>query len=231
MSKDDLSDVTPESHRACAEMFSKLENKGRYTPYGVKPTVVFPGTLGGATWSGLSFNPKLGYGYVNTNEAGAIGQMVPRPAGSPVSYSRTSPFGEYARFWDANLWPCQKPPWGFLTAINVNTGEFAWRVPLGINDELEAKGVHNTGALNIGGSIATAGGLVFIAATNDNRLRAFEARTGRELWSTILDASGHATPSTYLGRDGKQYVVIATGGGGFFGSKPADTFVAFRLRD
>jgi quinoprotein glucose dehydrogenase len=228
MTADDISNVTAESHHACTEMFSKLENRGRYTPYGTKATVVFPGTLGGASWSGLSFNPRLGYAYVNTNEVGAIGEMRRQGDGS---YRRTSPLGEYARFWDSNLWPCQRPPWGFLTAININTGEFAWRVPLGINDELEAKGVHHTGALNIGGSIATAGGLVFIAGTNDSRFRAFDARTGKELWSTLIDASGHATPSTYQGRDGKQYVVIAAGGGGFFGSKPADSLIAFRLRD
>jgi quinoprotein glucose dehydrogenase len=192
----------------------------------VKPTVVFPGTLGGATWSGVSFDPGLGYVFVNTNEVGAIGQMVQQV---DESYKRTSPAGEYARFWDRNLWPCQKPPWGELTAVNVNTGEIAWRVALGITEELEAKGVHNTGALNIGGSIATAGGLVFIGATNDSRFRAFDSRTGRELWSAVLDGSGHATPITYRGKNGKQYVVIAAGGGGFFGSKPADSLIAFAL--
>jgi quinoprotein glucose dehydrogenase len=113
--------------------------------------------------------------------------------------------------------------------VNVNTGEIAWRVPLGTVDALEARGIHKTGALNIGGSIATAGGLVFIGATNDSRFRAFDSRTGAELWSAEIDASGHATPMTYLGRDGRQYVVIAAGGGGFFGSKPSDAVVAFAL--
>jgi glucose dehydrogenase len=225
----DITEVTPESHRVCAEMFSKLENRGRYTPYGLKPTVVFPGTLGGATWSGMSFDPTLGYMFVNTNEVGAIGQMVRQPKGSPEAFKRTSPLGEYARFWDSNLWPCQKPPWGVLTAVNVNTGKIAWRVPLGITEELEAKGVHNTGALNIGGSITTSGGLVFIAATNDSRFRAFDSRTGRVLWSSVIDGSGHATPITYQGKNGRQYVVIAAGGGGFFGSKPADALIAFAL--
>jgi quinoprotein glucose dehydrogenase len=168
----------------------------------------------------LSFNPDLGYMFVNTNEVGAIGQMVKQPAGSPIEYRRTSPAGDYARFWDADLRPCQKPPWGLLTAINVNTGDVAWRVPLGPRD---------TGAPNIGGSIATAGGLVFIGATNDSRFRAFDARTGRELWSSAIDASGHATPATYLGKDGKQYVVIAAGGGGFFGGAPGDSLIAFKL--
>lgn len=229
MTAADLTDVTPESHRFCADLFSKLQNKGRYTPYGTEPTLVFPGTLGGATWSGVSYDPKLGYVFVNTNEVGAIGHMAKQPAGSQIAWRRTSPGGEYARFWDPNLWPCQKPPWGFLTAVNVNTGEFAWRVPLGTVPELEARGVHKTGALNIGGSIATAGGLVFIGATNDQRFRAFDSRTGNELWSAIVDGSGHATPITYLGKDGRQYVVIAAGGGGYFGSKPADALVAFAL--
>jgi membrane-bound PQQ-dependent dehydrogenase (glucose/quinate/shikimate family) len=229
MTAADLTDVTPEAHRFCADMFSKLENKGRYTPYGSRPTLVFPGTLGGATWSGLSFDPTLGYMFVNTNEVGAVGQMVRQAEGTVPAYKRASPWGEYARFWDENLWPCQKPPWGELTAVDLNTGQFAWRVPLGITEELEKRGVHGTGALNIGGSIATAGGLVFIGATNDSRFRAFDAKTGKELWSTLLDASGHATPITYLGKDGQQYVVIAAGGGGFFGSKPGDSLMAFRL--
>jgi quinoprotein glucose dehydrogenase len=210
-------------------LFSKLENKGRYTPYGTRLTVVFPGTLGGATWSGVSYDPTLGYIFVNTNEVGAIGQMVEQPKGGAPARRRSSPFGEYGRFWDSNMWPCQKPPWGLLTAVNVNTGEIAWRVPLGIVEALEARGVHKTGALNIGGSIATAVGLVFIAATNDSRFRAFDSRTGEELWSAKIDASGHATPMTYTGRDGCQYVVIAAGGGGFFGSAPSDAIVAFAL--
>jgi membrane-bound PQQ-dependent dehydrogenase (glucose/quinate/shikimate family) len=225
----DITNVTPEAHRFCADLFSKLDNKGRYTPYGTRMTVVFPGTLGGATWSGVSYDPTLGYVFVNTNEVGALGQMVKQPQGAGMAWRRASSLGEYARFWDSNLWPCQKPPWGLLTAVNVNTGEIAWRVTLGTVDALEPRGVHKTGALNIGGSIATAGGLVFIGATNDSRFRAFDSRTGAELWSAQIDGSGHATPITYMGRDGRQYVVIAAGGGGFFGSKPADAVVAFAL--
>jgi PQQ-dependent dehydrogenase (methanol/ethanol family) len=229
MTADDLTDVTPESHRFCADLFGKSQNKGRYTPYGTESTIVFPGTLGGATWSGVSYDPKLAYVFVNTNEVGAMGQMLKQPPEAGVAWRRASPFGEYGRFWDPNLYPCQKPPWGLLTAVNVNSGEIAWRTPLGVVEELEARGLHGTGALNIGGSIATASGLVFIGATNDRRFRAFDSRTGKELWSAIIDGSGHATPITYLGKDGRQYVVIAAGGGGFFGSKPADAVVAFAL--
>jgi membrane-bound PQQ-dependent dehydrogenase (glucose/quinate/shikimate family) len=229
VTSDDITDVTPESHRFCAELFEKLESQGRYTPYGLKPSLVFPGTLGGATWSGVSFDPDLGYIFVNTNETGAVGWMEELPKGSPVRYGRTSSSGEYARFWDSSQWPCVKPPWGLLTAVDVNTGEIAWRVPLGIVEALDAKGIHNTGTSNIGGGIVTAGGLVFIAATNDHRFRAFDSRTGRELWSSEIDGSGHATPMTYQARDGKQYVVIAAGGGGQFGSPPADALIAFTV--
>ncbi|MDQ2901895.1 MAG: pyrroloquinoline quinone-dependent dehydrogenase [Acidobacteriota bacterium] len=229
MVRADLTTVTEESHRYCAELFDKLTNKGRYTPWDLRPTLILPGTLGGATWSGVSFDPTRGLIFVNANEAGAIGHMERQPDGSPNRYQRTSPQGAYARFWDTNQWPCQQPPWGTLTAINVNTGEFAWRVPLGITEELEKRGVKNTGAPSLGGSIATAGGLVFIAGTNDERFRAFDSGTGKELWCVKLDASGHATPITYRTKRGRQLVVIAAGGGGSFSKKTADSLIAFAL--
>jgi glucose dehydrogenase len=111
----------------------------------------------------------------------------------------------------------------------VNTGEFAWRVPLGITEELEAKDIKNTGAPSLGGSIATAGDLVFIAGTRDSRFRAFDAATGKQLWVAKLEASGNALPMTYLGKDGRQYVVIAAGGGGYFLGPVSDSLVAFAL--
>ena len=176
-----------------------------------------PGTLGGATWSGTSYDPTLGYLFVNVNEIGAVGLMKPQPANSPEAYVWTSKWGTYARFWDENHYPCQKPPWGTLNAIDLSTGDIAWRVPLGVIDELDAKGIPKTGVPSLGGSIATAGELVFIAGTGDSRFRAFDSRTGKELWVTRLEASGHATPMTFLGRKtGKQFVVIAAGGSGLF---------------
>ncbi len=225
MHASEVSQVTPESHAFCADFFSKLHTEGRFTPWGTALTLVLPGTLGGGTWSGGSFDPTRGFLFVNANEIGAIGQMQGQPDGSPARYKRVSPEGDYARFWDQNHLPCQQPPWGTLTAIDVNTGHFAWRQTLGITEGIEQK----TGAPNIGGSIATAGGLVFIGATNDSRFRAFDSATGAELWVTKLEASGHATPVTYAGRDGRQYVVIAAGGGGFFSTAGSDTLAAFAL--
>jgi glucose dehydrogenase len=97
-------------------------------------------------------------------------------------------------------------------AVNAATGDLVWRVPLGTSDDLEAKGIHHTGAFGQGGPIATGGGLVFVAGTNDRRFRAFDSRTGKALWETKLDAEGHTNPMTYLGRNGKQYVVVVSSG-------------------
>jgi len=121
--------------------------------------------------------------------------------------------------------------------VDLNTGEIAWKVPLGVVDELEAKGIPRTGVPSLGGSIATAGGLNFIAGTNDSRFRAFDSETGKELWVTRLEANGHATPMTFWGKKShKQFVVIAAGGSGLFGTedkpeKASDALDAFALPD
>jgi len=180
-------------------------------------TVELPGTLGGGNWSGTSFNPSLDYLFVNVSEVGAVGFMKPQPAGSKEAYVRSSKWGGYARFWDDHHYPCQQPPWGDLNAIDLKTGEIAWKAPLGVVDELEAQGIPKTGIYSLGGSIATAGGLVFIGGTVDHRFRAFDARTGKELWVDKLESNAHSTPMTYLGKKTKkQFVVIAVGPGGYF---------------
>jgi quinoprotein glucose dehydrogenase len=225
-SETEISNATPESNRYCTELFHSLENHGMYTPYGRKLTLVVPGTLGGGNWSGASFDSASGYLFINANELGAIGAMEPQAADAPVQYRRGSKEGEYARFWDQNQWPCQKPPWGTLNAVDVNEGEIAWKVPLGVMDGLKTI----TGTPNLGGSIVTAGGVVFIGATTDSRFRGFDAKTGEQLWAADLEASAHATPITYLGKKtGKQFVVIAAGGGGYFRGKVSDVLVAFAL--
>jgi quinoprotein glucose dehydrogenase len=231
----ELTDVTPESRAYCTRMFAELGSSGgAYVPADTVLSLWFPGTLGGATWSGVSIDPASGTAFVNVNEIGAMGLIRRRAsAAAAPAWERWSPSGgPYARFWDDNDLPCQRPPWGKLHAIDLATGEFRWTVPLGVNDSLLARGVDRTGAPNIGGSIATAGGLVFIGSTNDKRFRAFDARTGEELWVTRLEGSGHATPITYRGaRTGKQFVVIAAGGGGQFDRDQADVVAAYALPD
>jgi len=230
MTKEELSNISPEAHAYCLEQFEKLTAPGPYAPFSVKePRLVFPSSMGGADWAGVSYDPKLGYIFANASNIGQTGQMVANPPGSPVPFRNQ---GAYTRFMDKDGYPCNQPPWGELSAVDTHTGDVAWRIPLGSFDELEAKGLKNTGAINLGGSIATAGGVLFIAATADGKFRAFESRTGKELWVTKLDSVGNATPITYRGSNGKQYVAIVAGGPGpLRGSPipPSDVVIAFAL--
>jgi quinoprotein glucose dehydrogenase len=145
---------------------------------------------------------------------------APEPS---VPYTMTG----YNRFFDPEGYPAVKPPWGTLNAIDLNKGEIMWKVPLGELPELVARGRPRTGTENYGGPVVTAGGLIFIGATKDEKFRAFDKRTGEVLWETTLPAGGYATPATYA-VGGKQYVVIAAGGGKM-GTKSGDAYVAFAL--
>jgi len=214
---DDITTVTPESRKYCLEHFAPMLPGKLFDPWRLTLTLEMPGTLGGANWHGASFDPSSGFLFVNVSELGSVGLLKAQPAGSSEAYEWGSPWGSYARFWDDKHYPCQQPPWGTLNAVDLNTGNLAWKVPLGVVDELEAKGVPQTGIYSLGGSLATAGGLVFIAGTADHRFRAFDSQTGEELWVTKLESNGHANPITYLGeKTKKQFVVIAVSPGGRF---------------
>ncbi len=142
-----------------------------------------------------------------------------------ANYSSTG----YVRFLDSNGYPAIKPPWGTLTAIDLNVGDILWQVTLGEFELLTQKGFSPTGTENYGGPIVTAGGLLFIAATRDEKFRGFDIRDGALLWDTKLPAGGYATPATYMS-DGRQFVVVAAGGGKM-GTKSSDAYVAFALPD
>jgi quinoprotein glucose dehydrogenase len=133
----------------------------------------------------------------------------------------------YDRFIDKDGYPGIKPPWGTLNAVDLQTGKLIWKVPLGEYKELTKKGIPVTGTENYGGPLVTKGGLVFIAATKDEKIRAFDKRTGKVVWEAQLPAAGYATPASYE-ISGKQYLIIACGGGKI-GSKSGDTYVAFSL--
>jgi glucose dehydrogenase len=231
MAKDDIvtaADTTPEHAKACQELWERsgLFNSGPFTPFPYhaegsdsKPAIIFPGFTGGANWGGTATDPKLGYIFVNTKDSPAIGWMQANPKYKPGNtegiepYIRSGPqgLGGFA----AMGMPCFKPPWGRMVAVDANTGDIAWQVPLGITTTLP-EGKQNTGVTNSAGPIVTAGGLVFVGATSDNRFRAFDSKTGRELWTFKLDYTATATPMTFQGKNGKQYVAIvaASGGGG-----------------
>lgn len=148
-----------------------------------------------------------------------------------VGWVRVSPWGgPVGRFWNPeSKLPCNAPPFGELVAVNVNTGEIAWKRPLGFYPELKARGLADTGAPNIGGPMVTQSGVLFVGASIDRYFRAFDSASGRLLWETELDAAAHSVPMTFLGKDGRQYVVVAAGGGSFLGSAAGRHIVAFAL--
>ncbi len=229
---EEMYDRSPEHARFCKDLFEANQMKigGPYTPLPLEGNALFfPSTLGGGNWGGESVDPSLGLLFVNVMNVAQWGHMEKRGS----EYVRKSAYGTYARFWDREKYiPCQNPPFGELVAVDLATGDIAWRAVLGTIDALEAIGVHNTGTVNLGGSIATAGGVVFIGATNDSRFRAFASKSGELLWEEKLEASGNSSPITYLGRDGRQYVALmAAGGGAFLGGGLSNTLVAFALPD
>ncbi len=188
------------------------------------PTIVFPGATGGPNWGGTALDKRTNYIFIATKDAPAIGWIAKNPQYSEATKDTQQPFirvggpnlsapamDENGRSY-GNL-PCFRPPWSSLVAVNANTGDIAWKVPLGINTNMP-EGKNNVGNAGCGGPIATAGGLVFIGATSDNRFRAFDSRTGKELWSTKVDNNITATPMTYQGKDGKQYVAVVSASGG-----------------
>ena len=204
--------------------------KEPYTPPAFQRySVNLPGTQGGVNFSGGAFDPTHGLFVVNVNNLAQPMRIMPDATGG---YTNSGPFAGYARFWnpDKHL-PCNEPPWGELVAIDVNSGKIAWRSVLGVTDSFP-EGKQHTGRPGLGGPIITGGGLTFIGATDDARFRAFDTKTGHELWTYRLPASAESIPITYTGEHGKQYVaIVSTGGGLLRAPLLSDELIAFKLDD
>jgi len=233
--------ITPWDRAACRKKIAGARHEGLFTPPTLQGTLIYPFTGGGANWGGLAFDPANDVVYVNTSSALHLVTLIPAAgvkavqaahpdlevspqAGAPFGMSRQvvfSPFGL----------PCNPPPWGTLHAIDMRDGHTLWVAPLGTTQDKAPFSqylLRGVGTPNFGGPMVTAGGLVFIGATLDDYLRAFDARTGRPLWRGRLPAGGQATPMTYVWK-GRQYVVIAAGGHSMSGTRRGDTVVAFAL--
>jgi quinoprotein glucose dehydrogenase len=245
-SKDEVATVTPELESACRKLLDGVEAGGPFLPPSYNHLrVQFPGNHGGVNWGGTSFDPELGYLFANVNELGQMSGLRDHdpksgPAMANGQGNRVDPDGPYEGYPGGGRFsvkgagtqqlPCQQPPWGELAAVDVNTGQIAWKVRLGVTDTLP-EGKRDTGRPGNGGSISTAAGLVFVGATDDARFRAFDARNGKELWTVKLGGAAEATPITYQGRDGRQYVAITSTGGGFFNNPVTDdSIVTFTLQ-
>lgn len=223
----DVAAVTPELKSYCDSLIAEkhVVASKLFQPLRTDSAVAsFPGSLGGVDWGGAAFDPGRGLLVVNTNNLAALATMVARPDGS---YGMRD---GYLYFWNPKTrQPCNAPPWGQFSAVDVNTGQIKWQVPLGVSDELPADR-RDTGRVNLGNPMVTAAGLAFIGATDDSRFRAFDTMTGKLLWEAKLPATASTGPISYRGKDGRQYIaVVATGGNNAGVPASADDVIAFAL--
>lgn len=239
---------TEEDRAACLASIDALRNEGIFTPPSLQGTLVVPSNIGGAHWGGLAFDSGRQLAVIPVNRHASMVQLIPAEGfdrGAAEQESRDQQLGyEYnvmhgtpyamrrRALRSPSGFPCSPPPFGTLVAVDLSTGERAWEVPLGSMEltipAAAELGGDELGATNLGGPMITASGLVFIAATPDNLIRAFDANSGQELWRGELPAGGRATPMSFRGRQtGKQFVAIAAGGGGSFAR--GDHIVVFSL--
>jgi quinoprotein glucose dehydrogenase len=231
---------TPADRADCQAQVRPLRNEGIFTPPSLEGTLVIPSNIGGAQWGGLAVDPDRQIAVIPVNRIASTVQLIPverfnvaearanqARLGDQYTQMLGTPYIVRRRFLISNGgYPCTPPPFGSLVAVNLTNGRKLWDVPLG-SYSAPRGGPSFPGSFILGGPITTASGLTFIAATTDKRIRAFETATGRLLWQHELPAGGKATPMTYMGRDGRQYVVVAAGGGGWYG--PGDAIIAFAL--
>jgi len=256
LSEADMWGITPFDQLYCRIKFRQAAYRGMFMPLRFGSSIRTPGELGGIDWGSVSVDEGRNILIVNSNLMADWDELIsreqadrehlftsrdPRSKGAPRPPYRGAamegtPYGlHFDGFLTPLGIPCQRPPYGFLAAVDLKDGKLLWQQPLGNASNSGPFGIalglpFRLGAPNIGGSIVTAGGVIFVAATQDKYFRAIDERSGSVLWETKLPAGGHATPMTYLGRDGRQYVVINAGGAGGFGTGQGDSFIAYRLK-
>ncbi|MDX1562660.1 MAG: PQQ-binding-like beta-propeller repeat protein, partial [Gammaproteobacteria bacterium] len=192
-------------------------------------TLLFPALTGGVNWGGVAVDPERNLIFVNSKDEPTVGWIVPNPRYNdettyehvPYTLSYGPQFAAPRGDGEPGNWPCHKPPWASIMAVDATTGEFVWRVPLGVNETLPT-GKQGVGSPGYGGPIVTAGGLVFIGATGDQRFRAFDALNGDELWSVRMPYNVTAIPISFGGRDGRQYVAVTSARSGRGSAPPGD---------
>ena len=234
---DDAWGLTETDRDACRARIAQLRYEGIFTPPSLQGTIIFPGYVGGTNWGGVSYDSARGLLIAPTNRLAFVVTLIPRDRfqqeragsarpGREFAPQRGTPYGMHREaLTSPSGIPCNPPPWGALTAVELATGDVRWEVPLGNSPELPAI----PGSVNLGGALTTASGLVFISAARDAKLRAFDVETGKVLWSGELPAGGQATPMTYRALSGRQLVVIAAGGHTGLRTKTGDHVVAFAL--
>jgi quinoprotein glucose dehydrogenase len=216
----------------CLRRFRKLKNEGIFTPFYAEPSVDYPVSVGGMDWGGVAFDPSRNLLIVNSNNIIGSHHLAPHKGSDGYSPLIGTPYrqvyDDMMSIFDA---PCNAPPWGRLTAIDITSGKKVWEVPLGTSrDEAPWPLWFPLGVPNQGGAITTASGLTFIAATTDRYFRAFETQTGKELWRVSLPAAGQSMPMTYrLDSNSKQYVVVSAGGHSALQNKQGDFVIAYAL--
>ncbi|HJZ63801.1 MAG TPA: pyrroloquinoline quinone-dependent dehydrogenase [Candidatus Acidoferrum sp.] len=238
LSVDDAWAPTPELEQWCAEKIKAARTGAIFIPPSLQGTLVYPSNVGGVNWGSTAYDPANHLLIMNTNRLPVFVRMIPRDewdAARKGASDLDRLHGEFARQTGAPFaifrtpllsttgLPCNAPPWGTVAAVDLFSGKKVWDVPLGTYIPGQ-----KTGTINLGGPMATAGGLVFSAAGMDHKIHAFDSNTGAELWSFELPAGGQATPMTYT-LNGKQYLVIAAGGHGKLGTKQGDSLLAFTL--
>jgi quinoprotein glucose dehydrogenase len=239
VSADDAYGLTPFDRGPCRKAIEGARNEGLYTPPSEQGTILFPFTGGGINWGGVAFDPQRQILYANTSRAMHLVTLFPaekfdeldgRFPDKEVSPQRGGAFGMIREVLMSPFGlPCNSPPWGTIAAVDLQAGKILWESTLGTTESLAPLGISlHTGTPSFGGPLVTSGGLVFIGATLDRYLRAFEASTGKEIWQGRLPAPGIATPMTYI-YEGRQYVVIAAGGRRDIPVERADSLVAFAL--